>query len=143
MASMGWLKRSAARLKRGTRGGGSGQVDDGITMHLTEFARTRRGVEAFVEPKTVVTQTTLLLVAFDGEWTRRVVPIPEWGHKFAESPADPGLRRRRRRLSAADARLQHPQQEAPRPALNFLLRDQSALRSASNDPRMARRRDHT
>ena len=24
------------------------------------------------------------LVAFDGEWTRRVVPSPEWGHAFAK-----------------------------------------------------------
>ena len=87
---MGWLKRGAARLKRGTKGGASGQIDDRITLHLTEFARTRRGVEAFVEPKTAVTQTTLLLVAFDGEWTRRVVPSPQWGHAFADSLQIPG-----------------------------------------------------
>lgn len=38
---------------------------------LKEFATSRKGVEAFVEPKTSVTQTTLVLVAGDGEWTRR------------------------------------------------------------------------
>ncbi|MFT4298927.1 MAG: hypothetical protein QM597_04730 [Aeromicrobium sp.] len=45
--------------------------------HLTEFARSRRGVEAFVEPATSVTQTTLLLIAGDGEWTRRRVASPQ------------------------------------------------------------------
>ena len=93
MAGMGWLKRSAQKLKRG--GGAAkppakGKVDDAVTMHLTQFARSRRGVEAFVEPRTSVTQTTILLVAWDGVWTRRVVPSPEWAHKFAESLQIPG-----------------------------------------------------
>jgi hypothetical protein len=82
---MGWLKRTAARMKR-RRGYASESrtVDDAVTVHLTQFVRTRKGVEAFIEPKTAVTQTTILLVAFDGEWTRRVVPSPEWGHAFAK-----------------------------------------------------------
>jgi hypothetical protein len=82
---MGWLKRTAARMKR-KRGYASESrtVDDAVTVHLTQFVRTRQGVEAFIEPKTSVTQTTILLVAFDGEWTRRVVPSAEWGHAFAK-----------------------------------------------------------
>ncbi len=36
--------------------------------------RTRRGVEAYVEPPTTVTSTTVMLIAHDGEWTRRRVP---------------------------------------------------------------------
>ena len=88
---MGWFSRGAARLKRGAKVGKEGRgVDDAVTRHLTEFARTRKGVEAFVEPKTSVTQTTILLVAFDGEWTRRVVPSPEWAHAFAEHLEIPG-----------------------------------------------------
>ena len=51
--------------------------------HLEEFIATRKGVEGFVEPRTTVTETTLLLVAVDGEWTRRRVPSPAWAHKFA------------------------------------------------------------
>jgi hypothetical protein len=51
--------------------------------HLTEFLRTRRGVEAFLEPRTAVTETTLLLVAGDGEWTRRRVPGPDAAAAFA------------------------------------------------------------
>ena len=101
---MSWFRRTASRVKK-SRGYASQSrtVDDAVTSHLTQFARSRRGVEAFVEPKTAVTQTTLLLVAFDGEWTRRVVPSPEWAHAFAEHSADPWLRRGRRGLSAADA----------------------------------------
>lgn len=40
---------------------------------LAEWARARHGVEAFVEPKTTVTDVTAVLVAADGEWTRRIV----------------------------------------------------------------------
>ena len=67
-------------------------VGDGpaVREYLTDFARTRRGVEAFVEPQTSVTQVTLLLVAYDGEWTRRVVPSPQWAHAFAEHLQIPG-----------------------------------------------------
>jgi len=88
---MGWLSRGARKLKRGAKVGlQSRGVDDAVTTHLTQFVRTRRGVEAFVEPKTTVTSTTLLLVAFDGEWTRRAVPTPEWAHAFAEHLQIPG-----------------------------------------------------
>ncbi|RJS47530.1 hypothetical protein [Nocardioides cavernaquae] len=65
---MGWLRAS-----RGSEG----------EEHLLEFIRTRRGVEGFVEPRTAVADVTLLLVAHDGEWTRRRVPSVEWAHKFA------------------------------------------------------------
>jgi hypothetical protein len=51
--------------------------------HLEEFARTRTGVEAFVEPQTTVTATTVVLVARDGEWTRRRVPSPRVIHEWA------------------------------------------------------------
>ena len=51
--------------------------------HLREFAQTRQGVEGFVEPRTAVTEYTLLLVAIDGEWTRRRVPSVSWAHDFA------------------------------------------------------------
>ena len=42
-----------------------------VREHLEAFASSRRGVEAFVEPETPTTPTTLVLVAGDGEWTRR------------------------------------------------------------------------
>lgn len=50
---------------------------------LQHFAETRTGVEAFVEPQTTVTQTTLLLVAGDGESIRRRVASPQAASDFA------------------------------------------------------------
>lgn len=51
--------------------------------HLEEFARTRRGVEAYVEPRTAVTETTMLLIADTGEWTRRRVAGSQAAHALA------------------------------------------------------------
>ena len=52
---------------------------------LSSLSQSRRGVEAFLEPKTTVTETTVLLIAHDGEWTRRRVPSVEaartWGNR--------------------------------------------------------------
>ncbi len=39
--------------------------------YLRQWVATHHGVEAFVEPKTTVTEVTVVLVAADGEWTRR------------------------------------------------------------------------
>jgi hypothetical protein len=59
---------------------GSSSSDE---QHLLDFVSSRRGVEGFVEPRTAVSDVTLLLVAHDGEWTRRRVPSVEWAHRFA------------------------------------------------------------
>lgn len=56
--------------------------DGADAKHLTEWARARRGVEGFVEPRTAVSEVTLLLVAHDGEWTRRRVPSESWARDF-------------------------------------------------------------
>ena len=50
--------------------------------HLNAWVSARRGVEGFVEPRTAVSDVTLLLVAHDGEWTRRRVPSVQWAHQF-------------------------------------------------------------
>lgn len=50
---------------------------------LKQFAESRKGVEAYIEPKTSVTQTTLLLVASDGESIRRRVASAQAGYDFA------------------------------------------------------------
>jgi hypothetical protein len=73
---MGWLRRRS-------RPGTLRQSDNADAKHLEDFARSRRGVEGFVEPRTTVTDTTLLLVAIDGEWTRRRVRDAAWAHEFA------------------------------------------------------------
>ena len=41
--------------------------------HLRRWCATRVGIEAFLEPETLVSVPGLCLVAFDGEWTRRPV----------------------------------------------------------------------
>ncbi len=51
-------------------------------QHLRDWVAARRGVEGFVEPRTAVSEVTLLLVAHDGEWTRRRVPGVQWAHDF-------------------------------------------------------------
>ena len=56
--------------------------DSADAAHLLDFTTTRRGVEGFVEPRTAVSDVTLILVAHDGEWTRRRVPSVDWAHKF-------------------------------------------------------------
>jgi hypothetical protein len=54
--------------------------------HLEQFVQSRRGVEAFLEPKTAVTEVTVLLIAHDGEWTRRRAPsfeaVRAWGNRI-------------------------------------------------------------
>jgi hypothetical protein len=81
---MAWKRRR--REGRG-RSGEPGTMDRAAEsvdrQHLEQFVATRTGVEGFVEPRTMVTETTLLLVAIDGEWTRRRVPDARWAHNWA------------------------------------------------------------
>jgi hypothetical protein len=63
------------RLKFAKLGSGGGARADGNAdlNHLRDWTAQHTGVEAFVEPKTTVTELTVVLVASDGEWTRRRV----------------------------------------------------------------------
>ena len=89
---MSWLDRfrggGRTRTKAPARDGyrtGSTRVraSDAVdTDHLNQFVQSHKGVEGFVEPRTAVSDVTLLLVAHDGEWTRRRVPSVDWAHKF-------------------------------------------------------------
>src|SRR5689334_19154503 len=76
---MGWLSR-----RRGGRVGTLRSADSADRDHLAEFVRTRAGVEAFLEPRTAVTETTVVLVAADGEWTRRRVAGTDGAQSFAK-----------------------------------------------------------
>lgn len=60
-------------LRRRGRFHGRYDASDADSDYLKQWAANRRGVEAFVEPMTTVTETTVVLVADDGEWTRRGV----------------------------------------------------------------------
>ncbi|MBA2639000.1 MAG: hypothetical protein H0U77_03180 [Nocardioidaceae bacterium] len=82
---MGWLRR-----RRRDRAAGHGapatmdrEAESVDRKHLEGFVRSRQGVEGFIEPRTTVTETTVLLVAIDGEWTRRRVPSAKWAHDWA------------------------------------------------------------
>ena len=70
-----------------SRGGPTGSTvrgaDSADVAYLRDWALARRGVEGFVEPRTTVSEVTLLLVAHDGEWTRRRVQSVQWAHDFA------------------------------------------------------------
>jgi len=65
------------------------EADSADVKHLAEFVRTRTGVEAYLEPRTTVTATTVVLIASDGEWTRRRVDGPEGAAAFAHKHAIP------------------------------------------------------
>lgn len=59
------------RFRRGRSSRGTDTAVD--LQYLREWVATHIGVEAYVEPKTTVTELTVALVAHDGEWTRRRV----------------------------------------------------------------------
>jgi hypothetical protein len=80
---VGWLPRRGGR--RGTlRGADSADRD-----HLADFVTSRDGVEAYLEPRTTVTDTTVVLVAASGEWTRRRVADAEAARRFAHKHGVP------------------------------------------------------
>ena len=80
---MGLLRRG--KDKPGTlRTGGSDEL-----AHLRAFAGSRSGVEGFVEPQTLTTATTLVLVAGDGEWTRRRIAGPKAAFDLGKELAIP------------------------------------------------------
>jgi hypothetical protein len=73
------------RLFRRREAGPAGDDGRRSTMaHLAEFAGSRVGVEAYIEPPTHVTQTTVVLVATSGEWTRRKVPDARTARQIAK-----------------------------------------------------------
>jgi hypothetical protein len=90
MGAVGWFSR-----KRGKRAelAHDADMERATVAHLEEFVRTRRGVEAFIELPTMMTRATVLLIAHDGEWTRRSVSSVQWARRFAT----------RHRLPAYDA----------------------------------------
>jgi hypothetical protein len=69
------------------RGGESDVAAD--QRHLREWSAQRTGVEAYVEPKTTVTPLTIVLVAADGEWTRRPADGPTGARRLGEELAIP------------------------------------------------------
>jgi hypothetical protein len=90
---------------------------------LRAFTESRRGVEAYVEPKTSVTQTTLLLVAADGESIRRRVASAQAAYEFARKKLNipvydanlVGVPSRKREYDLRKAKGTPPPSRAPQP----------------------------
>jgi hypothetical protein len=81
---MSWLSRRRKHRPGTLRTASSADLD-----HLTDFVRSRTGVEAYIEPRTVVTETTVVLVAATGEWTRRRVDGTGGANAFAKKHGIP------------------------------------------------------
>jgi hypothetical protein len=73
-------RRTGGYGRRATLDRGSGRAD---LAHLEQFVATRPGVEGYVEPRTAVTETTIMLVAADGEWTRRRIDGPDVARRLS------------------------------------------------------------
>jgi hypothetical protein len=78
--------RLGRRPRRGTLDRGADRAD---VTHLEQFVASRRGVEGYVEPRTAVTETTIVLVAADGEWTRRRIDGPDTARRLSRDLAIP------------------------------------------------------
>jgi hypothetical protein len=86
LLSMGIFSRRRGRAGGGAPKGPSARESQHATVeHFRDFVATRVGVEAYVEPETRVTQTTLMLIATTGEWTRRKVPGAKEAYELART----------------------------------------------------------
>ena len=61
------------------------EAPPGLRDYLDGFVATHRGVEVWVEPATGFNKASILLVAGDGEWTRRTVPSTQWAQGYADA----------------------------------------------------------
>lgn len=99
---MGLFDRMRGRTNRGRRSRGPGRrrsaagsadlTNPDFEEHLATFCRTRFGIEAWVEEASAYARPSLLLVAHDGEWTRRQVPDEAWAYRWAERQQIPARR---------------------------------------------------
>lgn len=108
---MAWLGRS-----RGRRAAAS-EARRAAEDHLRAWAAERHGVEAYIEPATRTTPTTVVLVALTGEWTRRRVADPAAAREIARALAIPvydvnltGYPRRMREWNARQRTAGRPRQ---------------------------------
>ena len=100
--------------------------------HLRAFAKSREtGVEFYVEPETTATDTTVVAIAFDGEWTRRRVGTPKAAEKLARSCKVADLRRHRSPATRSEMRAWNARAKADRDALEGWP---ASRRTATGDP---------
>ena len=84
MGAFSWLRPGRRRVRDGeTRQLLDREATREDLEHLRAFARTRAGVVFYTEPETTATDTTVVAVAGDGEWTRRRVGSPARAARLA------------------------------------------------------------
>ncbi len=59
------------------------QTPDATRAHLDDFVATRQGVEAWIEQAAGFNKASILLIAKDGESTRRTVASESWAFDYA------------------------------------------------------------
>lgn len=112
-------------LRRRGRPGARRAADDADTEHLERWAAARTGVEAYLEPRTAVTETTVVLVAHDGEWTRRRIDGAEGAHRLGK----------RLKIPVYDVgKVGYPQQMRDYTARQRILRDRMRREDTGADP---------
>ncbi|USQ77521.1 hypothetical protein [Ornithinimicrobium cryptoxanthini] len=87
---MAWWRRRGSQVSKSSDRGERGRTDGpamaidhkAVRTHFEGWIASHKGVEAYVEPATNVSTTTLILIATDGEWTRRAVGTPKAGFQL-------------------------------------------------------------
>lgn len=69
------------RIRARRRSASGGPPD---LRYLYQWATDRVGVEGYVEPQTAVTPMTIVLVAADGQWTRRPAGGPAGARRIGK-----------------------------------------------------------
>lgn len=82
-------RRALRAARRGPRTLLDREATPGDLEDLRAFVQSRTGVEFYVEPETTATDTTVMAVAKDGEWTRRRVGSPAVAAKLARRTGVP------------------------------------------------------
>lgn len=77
------MSKSSDLRERARTDGPAMAIDhQAVRAYFEGWIGTHKGVEAYVEPATNVSTTTLVLIATDGEWTRRAVGTPKAGFQL-------------------------------------------------------------
>jgi hypothetical protein len=88
LSMMGKIKETASLglfdRFRASHYGGANTGPAADQRYLREWAASHHGVEAYVEPQTNFSDVTVVLVASDGEWTRRRVGGPSGARRLGE-----------------------------------------------------------
>lgn len=85
----GWFKGESKGRRRTAPSPQTAKATRAATKELQEFLQSRPGVEGFLEPRTTIYPTTLLLVAADGEYLRRPIGDREQAQAVCEKGGIP------------------------------------------------------